>query len=127
MAEKPSGVMPQTSSLSASEIRVDVGNFAKQLRELKRARKWSNTDLCRELKVAKSSMSSWANGNSEPRPDRRKQLEARIRELLSQPESEPEPTPAPEAPTSPPVEDVEPPADRPKMRSLKPDDRRWEV
>jgi ribosome-binding protein aMBF1 (putative translation factor) len=129
MEEKPSGVMPQTSTLSSSEIRVDVGNFSKLLGALKRVRKWSNADLCRELKVAKSSMSSWANGKSEPRPDRRKELEALIRNLLSESESEQEqePAPPPETPTSYPGDSVEPPADRPKLRSLKPGDRRWEI
>lgn len=136
----PVPAVPPTNTL-ASEVKVQISDFAKSLRELKKARDWSNKQLGEQLGISTNTLSAWVRGEKEPRTDRRKVINAKMAALMKPPEPEPEPETSPaietaEEPTEPvgaissaPEATPEPPkppqAAKPLVRPLTPQDRNW--
>lgn len=136
----PVPAVPPTNTL-ASEVKVQISDFSKSLRELKKARGFTNRQLGEQLGVSDDTITSWIHGTREPRSDRRKAVNAKMAALMkpTAPESEPEPSPAietAEEPTEPvgaissaPEATPEPPkppqAAKPLVRPLTPQDRNW--
>lgn len=117
--------MPQSNELN--EVKVNMGAFALLVRTVKKEAGLSNKAIARAVHVRPATVTEWINEQSEPTMERRGKIERILRGLLEKQI----PAPEPEAQSEPaPVDEAEPvlsAAPKQRMRSLLPEDRRWNV
>ena len=133
----------EMTEIPKPSIQVNIGDFSLKLRALKKAMgAKNNVPIAEALGVSTKSVGDWIRETSEPRLQRRRPLEKKIEELMLKIAVEKDNPPAavsqPEALSPPsdgfpdgPPEDTEPEdapePEKPAVRSLLPDDRRWDV
>jgi transcriptional regulator with XRE-family HTH domain len=109
------------------EIAVNIGDFSLRLRALKKAMgARNNAQVAAALGVSANSIGDWIRETSEPRLQRRRQIEAQIDALLLKHRiaaEEPVAKPQPEVDE----QDFDKIVAGPAVRSMLPEDRRWEV
>ena len=126
--------MPEAKSLLSSEVKVNISAFSERIRAAKNKSGLSDANLGKLLNVSDKTVRAWINDTSEPRMQRRKEIEAQLTKILSEePQGE---TAEPEIPSKPETNPEEfgipdkledPKPDRPRLRELLPGDRRWDL
>ena len=122
-----SSVIPQTRNMVSGEVMIQIGEFALVLREFKKKHGLSNPKLGRILKVSTNTVAKWIHGTSEPRMERHQGIMATL--LATEMKlSDPLPKDPNPAPLAEPTDDLpDPVQEAPALRSLLPQDRRWDV
>lgn len=108
---------------------MNLGDFSLRLRELKKAMgATNNAQVAEALGVSAKSLGDWIRETSEPRLQRRRELENKIDALLLKNRIATEPSPA-GTEKEPEVEeqDFEKIVAGPAVRSMLPEDRSWNV
>ena len=117
-------------------IQVNIGDFSLKLRALKKAMgAKNNVPVAEALQVSNKSVGDWIRETTEPHLPKRRALEKKIEEIMlklrmeadAPPPEQPETLspPADAAPEEVPQDPPEPP--KPAVRSLLPNDRKWDV
>jgi hypothetical protein len=114
------------------DIEVNFGDFSLKLRSLKKAIGCkNNVPIAEALGVPTKSIGDWIRETSEPRLQKRRELERKIDELLLkyriEAENPPAPPPEPEAEAEPIAEDLGDTDTPATLRPMLPEDRKWDV
>lgn len=140
--------IPLSSGIAGAEVSIQVSPLSLSLRELKAKRKWTMAQLATALNANVYTVKAWIAMTNEPRMQLQAGLNRKIAELMNE-SPQPDPSPPkepvaaevqiPDKPTTKTVEDPDPPepdldaeeiADQlgtSPIRSLLPEDRRWDV
>ena len=116
-------------------IDVNIGDFSLKLRALKKAMGAKNNQALADLlSVPNNTIGNWIRETNEPRLQIRRALEKKIEDEMlrlriaaDEPPTPPNPFPDGPPPPTEPEDAPEPAGSGPVVRSLLPDDRRWDV